>query len=441
MSSRIASKGRYQHIAIMDTATSSAGGVTIVPPNGANLLLIGGAHLEQDAPPNTILRTERIITSNPGSSGYVGEIADFFPPAVTKADSLKDPLIAVAYDVVVGTYQSTSATGYVLAYGGVDFNGISTKKLNSLSINTKNWSSVSTFLPGSDETIARAYGGAAYMQDCYLNDTALSGMCFAVFGGIDENGQVLGSLDVLRIFGDPFKLPHSYMWKTPQTSSIGPSPRYDHSMTAHFDSSSAFVFGGVASSSGNIATGGAGSCSQTLSNELWQISPAGFKDAKISEMTNVINNDGFESSVSRIFPIAQDALWSGPPSTLIDGSALDGIANVATAVEQTSDSFYNRCFFSPRGGVRQPFIEIDLGRNTFFSAVSVFTQTDCFSFAQLQQQQDCINRMQNFEVWSAPSNVTFGSQSAPWELNPTASKCDQPITEQVSSGQQVIGCC
>jgi hypothetical protein len=438
MSSLIASKGRYQHIAVMDTETSSAGGTVIVPPNGANLLLIGGAHLDQDAPANTILRTERVVTSNPGSSGYIGQITDFYPPAATMADSLKDPLTAVAYDVVVDTYQETSKTGYVLAFGGVDFSGTATRKLHSMLIKTKNWTTVSTFLPGSEVPAERAYAAAAYMQDCYLDDTVQSGKCFAVFGGINENGQILGSIDVLRIFGT--SAAPTFSWNTPKTSNVGPSPRYDHSMTMHFDSSSAFVFGGVATEAGNVATGAAGSCSQTVSNELWQLSPAGYKDATVAEMTNVINNDGFESSVSRIFPVVPDPLWSGPPSTLIDGVALDGIANVATVLEQTTDSFYNRCFFTTRGGVTQPFVEIDLGRNTFFTMVSLFAQTDCFTFAQLTQQQDCISRMQNFEVWSAPTNISFGTANAPWESIPTAVKCDQPVNDKFVAGQQVISC-
>lgn len=409
-----------------------------MPPNGANLLLIGGAHLDQDAPPNTILRTERVVTSNPGSSEYIGQITDFYPPAATKADSLKDPLTAVAYDVVVDTYQETSKTGYVLAFGGVDFSGTATRKLHSMLIKTKNWTTVSTFLPGSETPAERAYAAAAYMQDCYLDDIVQSGKCFAVFGGIKENGQVLGSVDVLRISGTT-AVP-TFSWTTPKTSSVGPSPRYDHSMTMHFDSSSAFVFGGVATESGSASTGSAGSCSQTVSNDLWQLSPAGYKDATLDEMTNVINSDGFESTVSRIFPVIPDPLWSGPPSTLIDGVALDGIANVATVLEQTTDSFYNRCFFTSRGGVTQPFVEIDLGRSTFFTMVSLFAQTDCFTFGQLTQQQDCISRMQNFEVWSAPTNVSFGTANAPWESISSAVKCDQPVNEKFVAGQQAISC-
>jgi hypothetical protein len=268
--------------------------------------MIGGAHLDQDAPPNTILRTERVVTSNPGSSGYIGQITDFYPPAATKADSLKDPLTAVAYDVVVDTYQETSKTGYVLAFGGVDFSGTATRKLHSMLIKTKNWTTVSTFLPGSETPAERAYAAASYMQDCYLDDIVQSGKCFAVFGGINENGQVLGSVDVLRISGTT-AVP-TFSWTTPKTSSVGPSPRYDHSMTMHFDSSSAFVFGGVATQSGSASTGSAGSCSQTVSNDLWQLSPAGYKDATLDEMTNVINSDGFESTVSRIFPVIPDPL-------------------------------------------------------------------------------------------------------------------------------------
>ena len=301
-----------------------------------------------------------------------------------------------------------------------------------------------TLSPSEYQSTPRSSAAAAYLSSCYLN-AGFAGPCFVVFGGMTEEGTVLNTADVLRL-----EKPAAPYWTEPSAITVGaPLPRYDHSMTAHYNGASAYVFGGTIN---GCAVGG--SCTSYVTNELWQLAPAGFADARPEEMINIINLAAFGGAAGGaasggLPPVPATALVSpgldplisaADAHALIDGVALDGVANTASTAAQAGVAGYNRCVFSPSRGSPQPWVQIDLGSRQNFSDVALFGQTDCAVYSTLGEQQECLSRMQGYQVYTGNDNTS--TPLAPWSCGASCgnSQCSPPSSPQLVGGRSVVAC-
>ena len=294
------------------------------------------------------------------------------------------------------------------------------------------------------QSTPRSAAAAAYLSSCYLT-AGVSGPCFVVFGGTTEEGTVLNTADVLRLDN-----PAAPYWTEPPALTVGaPLPRFDHTLTAHYNGASAYVFGGTIN---GCAVGG--SCTNYVTNELWQLAPAGFADAKAEEMINIINLAAFGGAAgaaasggvppvpakASIFPSLDPLISSADVGALIDGVALDGVANTATTLAQAGVAGYNRCVFSPNAGSPSPWVQIDLGSRQNFSDVALFGQTDCAVYSTLGEQQECLSRMQGFQVFTGNDNTS--TPATPWSCGAACgnTECAPPASPQFVGGRSVVAC-
>ena len=408
---------RFGHVA---TATGS--------PTGLLVLAGGQGSIEK-------LPTEALPTSYMGADSVDVSIGPQ-PPAATGLDQLAMSLSFGAHDTVYADWNTRAQTGYELVFGGPDFYDgyMASAWLNRLDFSTAtvpgtypNWTWVQSFDPASTATpLARTNAAAAFLDTCFSSDTTAAGWCFIVFGGTDKDGNPLGSADVLRIphAGSTYPPGPLPLWTRPGSITaqpLVPAPRYDHSLTAHYDGASAFMFGGVAS----LTAADGSACSQQATNELWQLAPAGFPDSTPEEMINIINSPYAGVTVT---PTAKsvpglDPLLSSTSgfAALFDNVALDGVANTANDAQEALVEGFNRCIFTA-GLVTQPYIQIDLGANDVFAAVSLFVQTDCYRYPLLADQEQCMNRMQDVDVFAGKQ---VGSTSTPWDAAATK-MCSDP---------------
>ena len=242
-----------------------------------------------------------------------------------------------------------------------------------------------------------------------------SSACFIVHGGQNNEGNGLGTFDVLRV-------PSNLYWSQPPiVSSLAPQARFDHSLTAHFDGASAFLFGGTVSDSSS------GSCAVTQSNEMWELKPGGFADAVPEEMVSIISSLSVPPVITLApFAVRDPVISSADINVLVDGAALDGVANTAptAAVASLNLAGVNRCFFTAIAGVTQPWIQIDLGKPTTFETVSLYAQTDCDAYTAVADQVECETRMQAVEVYSG----NFIGPLDPWEAGTSNARCGASAT-------------
>jgi hypothetical protein len=234
--------------------------------------------------------------------------------------------------------------------------------------------------------------------------------CFIVHGGQNNEGTALASFDVLR-------QPSNLIWTNPPiVSSLAPLARFDHSLTAHYDGASAFLFGGT------VGDSSSGTCKLTQSDEMWELKPGGFADAVPEEMVSVLPSLA-SAPVITLAPYAtrDPIISSADINVIVDNAALDGVANTAPtlAVSQLNLAGVNRCFFTAQAGVTQPWIQIDLGASTTFETVALYAQTDCDAYTSVADQVECETRMQAVQVWSGNF---LGPAVEPW-LSGGASRC------------------
>jgi len=206
---------------------------------------------------------------------------------------IETPLSSNTASLEYSAVASHPTDGSTYFFGGVSSSGIETATLWLLNANTAGAPSVTQIVfPVSPAPSARRLAGMAYLTSC--NTVTITGACLVLLGG-ERAGVLLGDVWVFDL--------SARVWSQPLGTNINmPSPRSGHSVVAAPNATMLFVFGGMTSSG--------------ATNDIFVLSPFGYFDATIDEMTNVAV--GKPASMSLM-----DTRWSqrGP------GAANDGQIN------------------------------------------------------------------------------------------------------------------
>ena len=262
----------------------------------------------------------------------------------------------VSFDRAAAAPHPTDGSSYL--FGGVDAAGAETNELWQLSASTSGAPQASAITPAaaSPRPLARKLAGMAFLTGC--NTPTIAGACLVLIGG-DNAGTLLGDVWVFDLT--------ARVWSQPAGVNLkAPAPRSGHAVVAAPNSSLVYVFGGTTA--------------QGASSDLFVLSPFGFVDADVSEMTNVALGKFAMMSA------ADTRLSQRGPGAAVDGNTVtrmneninlqSPVANISTCgCNLCAQSFATGSYSATADGSTGPWWGVDLGAPTQLDFLYIFTRS------------------------------------------------------------------
>ena len=298
--------------------------------------------------------------------------------------SIESAASALVWDDAAGASPLGDA---LLAYSGVGENGALWAGLARMSLGA---GAAWTALPASGANTARAQAAAVFLPRCNQTAAAAWTGCFAVFGGVVGTGLPSANLLVNYFPGSPAPSVFAgYPFSLAATVGTASSSRFGHTLAAHPDGTSAFLFGGTVAGS--------------VTNDVYWLSASGFSSPLASELVDIALGKAASGTPG------PDPIASANFSAITDGIVAT-THNPAANAAQKATAGYNQCFQTNSNGTNAPFVMVDLGGPASFAAVQVYTRTDCNTVAGgIAGQLACLSAMQNFQIWAGSAAGAYNA--------------------------------